>query len=88
MRAIAQTEIASALPGLLREVEKESVVIESDGRQVAYLVSPEEYATTREAKTKHLLESMSALQDEIQRNVREKGLDLNELMRDLDRKHE
>jgi antitoxin (DNA-binding transcriptional repressor) of toxin-antitoxin stability system len=86
MRAIAQTEIASALPGLLREVEKESVAIESDGRQVAYLVSPREHATTREAETKRLLEATAALQDEIAKNVREKGLDLDELMRDLDRK--
>lgn len=86
MRAIAQSEVASALPGLLRDVEREAVAIENDGCQVAYLVSPQEYATTREAKTKRLLDATVALQNEIAKNVREKGLDLDELMRDLDRK--
>jgi PHD/YefM family antitoxin component YafN of YafNO toxin-antitoxin module len=86
MRVIAQSEVASALPGLLRDVESEAVAIENDGRQVAYLVSPKEYATTREARTKRLLEATAALQDEIAKNVRKKGLDLDELMRDLDRK--
>jgi hypothetical protein len=86
MRAIAQSEVASALPGLLRDVETEAVAIEWDGRQVAYLVSPQEDTTNREAKTKRRLEATAALQDEIAKNVREKDLDLNELMRDLDRK--
>jgi len=87
MRAIAQSEVASALPGLLRDVEREAVAIEDNGRQVAYLVSPQEYETTREAKTKRLVEATAALQNEIAKNAREKGLDLGELMRDLDRKH-
>ena len=86
MRAISQSEVASCLPRLLCEVETEAVAIESEGREVAYLVSPREYATTREAKTKRLFEAMAALQDEVAKNASEKGLDLNELARDLDRK--
>ena len=86
MPVVSQSEVMASLPRLLREVDKEAVAIESEGREVAYLVSPREYATTREAKTRRLLEAMSELQDEVAKNASEKGLDLNELAKDLDRK--
>ena len=86
MRAISESEVVSSLPRLLREVEREAVAIESEGREVAYLVSPQEYATTREARTRRLLEAMEALQDEVAKNASKQGLDINDLARDLDRK--
>jgi len=86
MKEILESEIATALPALLNDVERESIAIRNNGRLVAYLVSPREFEATREFKAHRLLEASRALSDEIAVNVAEHGLDLDELMRDLDRK--
>ena len=86
MRTVSQYEAASSLPSLLQGVEEGAVAIEQDGREIAYLISPEEFATTREARRQHLLDASDALSAEIAKNVREKGLSLEDLMRSLDRK--
>jgi PHD/YefM family antitoxin component YafN of YafNO toxin-antitoxin module len=86
MREILESEIATELPGLLSVVERESIAIRSDGAPVAYLVSPRQFESTNEFKRQKLLEASRALSDDIQANVAKHGLDLDELMRDLDRK--
>jgi len=86
MREILESEIATELPGLLSVVERESIAIRSDGRSVAYLISAQQFESTSEFKRQRLLEASRALSDEIEQNVARHGLDLDELMRDLDRK--
>ena len=86
MRTVSQYEAASSLPSLLQRVEQGAVAIQQDGREIAYLISPEEFETTREARRQRLIEATNALSAEIAKNVREKGLSLDDLMRSLDRK--
>jgi PHD/YefM family antitoxin component YafN of YafNO toxin-antitoxin module len=86
MKEILESEIATALPSMLREVDRESIAIRSGGRPVAYLVSPREFETTREARAKQAIEAMEALQTEVATNIEQCGLSMDELMRDVDRK--
>ena len=86
MRTVSQNEAASSLPSLLQGVEQGAVAIQQDGREIAYLISPKEFETTREARNQRLLDASDALSAEIAKNVREKGLSLEDLMRSLDRK--
>jgi len=86
MKEILESEIATVLPSMLHEVDRESIAIRSDGRPVAYLVSPREFETTREARGKQAIEALKALQTEVALNVEQHGLSVDELMRDLDRK--
>ena len=86
MRTVTQSEAASSLASLLQETEQGAVAIQQDGREVAYLISPEEFETTREARRQRLIDASNAASAEIAKNVREKGLDLDDLMRSLDRK--
>ena len=67
-------------------MKRGTVAIQQDGREIAYLVSPEEFATMREASRQRLIDASNAASAEIAKNVREKGLDLDDLMRSLDRK--
>ena len=86
MRTVSQNEAASSLPSLLQGVEQGAVAIQQDGREIAYLISPKEFETTREARNQRLLDASNALSAEIAKIVREKGLSLEDLMRSLDRK--
>lgn len=86
MRTISQTEALLLLPSLLEQVAEESVAIQQDGREIAYLISPDEYALGTGAGTEDLLHAYEALAAEIALNVQRKELDLGELMRSLDRK--
>ena len=86
MRAVSESEVLATLPSILKKVETESVAIQQDGREVAYIISPQEYEFTREAKRQRLVRATKTLSDEIQTAVREKGLDLDDLMSSLDRK--
>jgi len=86
MKEILESEIATALPALLNEVERGSIAIRNNGRLVAYLVSPREFEATREFRGRLAIAAMDALSAEIAANVEQHGLDLDELMRVLDRK--
>ncbi len=86
MRTVSQYEAGASLPSLLQGVEKGAVAIEQDGREIAYLISPEEFAITREARRQRLLDAGKAASNEIARKVVLKGLHLEGLMRSLDRK--
>jgi len=86
MRAISQSEAVSSISALLDELDKEPVVIRKDGRDIAYLISPDEFETTREARTRRLLDISDIASAEIEENVRLKGLDRFELMKSLERK--
>ena len=83
---MTRNEAVSSLPSLLQGVEQGAVAIQQDEREIAYLVSPEQFATTREASRQRLIDASHAASAEIAKNVREKGLDLDDLMRSLDRK--
>jgi PHD/YefM family antitoxin component YafN of YafNO toxin-antitoxin module len=86
MREILASEIAEVLPALLAEVAKEGVAIRSNGVPIAYVISPQEFETTRLARAKKALEALDDLSAEMTRNADEQGLGLHELVRDLDRK--
>ncbi len=86
MRVVSQAEATSSLGALLEVVEEGAVAIQKDGREIAYLISPEEFECTREAKRQHLTQASQAASAEIAENVRLKDLNLEELMRSLDRK--
>ena len=86
MREILESEIAEVLPALLPEVAKEGVAIRSNGVPIAYVISPQEFETTRLARAKRALSALDDLSGEITKNAAEGGLDLHELVRDLDRK--
>ena len=86
MRSVSQSDAPSLLPSLLEQVAREPVVIQRDGREIAYLISPEEYAIGRDPSTQGLLQAYQALATEIAENVQRKGLDVEDLMKSLDRK--
>jgi PHD/YefM family antitoxin component YafN of YafNO toxin-antitoxin module len=73
-------------PRSFTEVEKEGVAIRSNGEPIAYVISPQEFETTRLARAKRALTALDQLSSEISRNAVEQGLDRNESGRDLDRK--
>ena len=86
MKEIFESEVAQILPGLLPEVARESIAIRSNGKPIAYVISPLEFETTRLARAKRALAALEELSSEIARNAVEQGLDRDELVTDLDRK--
>ena len=89
MRTVAIAEAESRFASLLDEVEREPLAIERDGNQVAFIVSPAEYATTRRARGQALLTSLDAIHAEIEARMSRGEFgqdDLDELEKSLDRK--
>jgi PHD/YefM family antitoxin component YafN of YafNO toxin-antitoxin module len=86
MRTIAISEAGTRLSSLVQEIDKDTFAIERDGRKVAYLISPEEYATTRKARGQALLEAYGALSVEIADKASRGEVDVDDLMRSLYRK--
>ncbi len=86
MRTIEISEAEARLSSLVNEVETEPFALQRNGTQIAFLVSPAEYATTLCAKRESLLGSLHDLQDEIEEKAANGEVDLEELMSILDRK--
>jgi PHD/YefM family antitoxin component YafN of YafNO toxin-antitoxin module len=62
---IAISEAPVNLAALIDGIESEPLAIQRDGLQIAYIVSPEEYAMTLEAKRVAALASVDACHAEI-----------------------
>ena len=91
MRVVAQSDIVNSLPSLLEDfahenVPHEAVAIQSDGRNVAFVISPEEYETIHLARNQRLIAATERLSSRIAERAEADGLDLGDLMRSLDRK--
>ena len=85
MRTVSENDAVVTLPSIIDELGSESVAIERDGKDVAVLISPEEYESIRQMKIKRLLESMDRIATSVQSKAKDEA-ELEELMRSLDRK--
>jgi PHD/YefM family antitoxin component YafN of YafNO toxin-antitoxin module len=61
MRTVSENDAVVTLPSIIDELGSESVAIERDGKDVAVLMSPVEYESTRRMKIKRLVESMDRI---------------------------
>ncbi len=89
MKTLELSEAEGQLSSLVEDVEAEPLALERDGKQIAFLVSPAEFATTLQARRKAALDSLHAIHTEIESRMN-KGeytqQDLDDLVGSLDRK--
>jgi prevent-host-death family protein len=85
MRTVSQSDAVATLPALLDEVTSQPVAIVRNGKEVAVLVTPEEYELIRHQKIQRLFDSMDAISTSVQNTVKDDA-DTQDLLRILDRK--
>ncbi len=86
MKTVDLSEAESQLSSLLSEIEREPLAIERDGSQVAFIVSPAEFFERTEEKRRAFLEAWDALSAEIEEKAARGEIDIEDLMKSLDRK--
>ena len=83
-RVVSHSELIGNAPDLARVVGRETVLVQKDGETVAFIVSPSEYESTREAKAMRAIDAMMAFRNHMQSVAT--PAELEELERELDRK--
>jgi PHD/YefM family antitoxin component YafN of YafNO toxin-antitoxin module len=85
MRTVSQSDAVASLPALIDDLKYQPVVIERNGKEVAVMVTPEEYELIRRQKIQRLFDSMDAISVSVQNTVTDDA-DTQDLLRTLDRK--
>jgi CBS-domain-containing membrane protein len=86
VRVVSESDAIQSLPTLLREAEKQTVVVRDGDRELAAIVSMKDYETIRKAKVERLKMAMQQYGDSLRADATEAGISLDELERMLDRK--
>ncbi|MDQ2924529.1 MAG: type II toxin-antitoxin system Phd/YefM family antitoxin [Acidobacteriota bacterium] len=85
MRTVSQSDALATLPALIDGLKSQSVIIQRDGEAVAVIVAPEEFELIRRQKAQRLFDSMDAIAESVESNVKDDS-DVRVLLSILDRK--
>ncbi len=86
MKTVAIADAESRLAALLSEIEREPLAIERDGHEVAFIVSPAQFFERTQEKRRAFLAAWDALSSEIEEKAARGEIDIEDLMKSLDRK--
>jgi hypothetical protein len=81
VRVVSEADAIQKLPTLLREAEKQAVVVRDGERELGAIMSMKDYETIRKAKVERLKMAMKQFGEALRADPDEAGISLDELER-------